>query len=59
MGATPGHHQPRIWPVTFTWTIAITGPTLRAFRELGVLDEIMELAYTVRAFAFATRRAIR
>lgn len=26
--------------------ITITGPTLRAFRDLGVLDEIMELAYT-------------
>jgi len=26
--------------------LTITGPTLRAFRELGVLDEIMELAYT-------------
>lgn len=26
--------------------ITITGPTLRAFRDLGVLDEIMALAYT-------------
>lgn len=26
--------------------ITITGPTLRAFRELGVLEEIMALAYT-------------